>query len=221
MRIGLVVLFLLGACAAPPLGLGTGAHLPTTAKGERKDGVLVAGGASVGAAEHRRAFQVEGSGALVLNSWFTMEAGLIYSQLSDDRADLVAISAFPYLRPRLQLGPVSVALGVAGLGFGGGGGGIAGGIADAQIGYGTPTWSAYVGGYGIAYNATGGDSSTETSGSQVRVGGEYLMPMGSVKLGVALEVYRQHDDLRGDGVQVEGAFIGGAVKLKIETGVFQ
>jgi hypothetical protein len=112
-------------------------------------------------------------------------------------------------------------MGVAGLGFGGGGGGIAGGIADLQVGYGTPAWSAYAGAYGIAYNFTGGTSSTETSGSQVRVGGEYLMPMGSVKLGVALELYRQHDDLRGENASVERAFIGGAVKLKIETGVFQ
>jgi hypothetical protein len=224
MRIRLlaVLLPLLGACAAPPLGLGTGAHLPTTTKGERANGVLVSGGASVGAAEHRRAFQVEGSGGLILTRWFTMEAGLVYSQLSDDtNGEIIAISAFPYLRPRLQLGNVSVAMGVAGLGFGGGGGGIAGGIADVQVGYGTPTWSAYAGAYGIAYNFTGGESTTETSGSQVRVGGEYLMPMGSVKLGVALELYRQHDDLRGGNARVEGAFIGGAVKLKIETGVLE
>jgi hypothetical protein len=215
-------LLVVGACAAPPLGIGTGAHLPTTTTGERANGIVVSGGAAVGAAEHRRAFQVDGSAGLVLRRWFTMEVGLLYSQLSDDTSDeLVAVSAFPYLRPRFQLGPVSVATAVAGLGFGGGGGGIAGGIADVQVGYGTPTWSAYAGAYGIAYNLTGGESTTETSGSQVRVGGEYLMQMGSVKLGVALELYRQHDDLRGGNAHVEGAFVGGAVKLKIETGVLQ
>src|SRR5262245_28447210 len=65
----------LGACAAPPMGLGTGARIPTTRTGERRTGVVVAGGTAIGASEHRRAFQADGSLALVLRRWFTLEGG--------------------------------------------------------------------------------------------------------------------------------------------------
>ena len=51
--------------------------------------------------------------------------------------------------------------------------------------------------------------------------GEYLVPMGRVKLGIALELYRQHDDLQHGDARVERAFVGGALKLKIETEVLK
>lgn len=214
----------LAACAAPPLGLGTGARLPTTTRGERANGFVAAGATSVGAAEDRRTFQADGSVGLVLRRWFTIEAGVVYTQLSEDGdgdGGLFAAGGFPYLRPRFQIGLVSVATALAGLGFGGGGGGIYGGIADVQVGYGTPAWSIYTGAYGTAFEATGGDSTTSASGSQLRLGGEYLMPVGAVKLGVAIEIYRQHDELRGDDRRVESTFVGAGLKLRLESGVFQ
>jgi len=211
------------ACAAPPLGLGTGAHIPTTSGGQRHTGMVAAGAAAVATADHRQAFQAEGSMTAVLARWFSLDLGAVYSQVADDRDHTVfAAGVIGYVRPRLQLGNVSVATAVGGLGFGGGGGGIYGGIADVQVGYGTPTWSAYAGRYEMVFEAVGSsDGSTRTWGLQYRIGAEYMMPVGALKLGVALELYRQRDSLRGGGDTVSSRFVGAGLKLRIESGLFQ
>jgi len=202
-------------CAAPPLGLGSGA---TTTPGR---GGVVGGTATIGAAANRQSFQVEAHGAGNVASWFAVEAGVVYSQLSDTREPKLLIAGgFPYVRPRLQLGPVSVATAVAGFGFGAGGGGLIGGIADVQLGYGTPSWSVYVGAYAHGFEVTS-ESPIETSARQQRIGGEYLWPLGTTKLGVAVEVHHQHDHLRDDGVMVHGDQWGGAVKVRIQSGRFR
>ncbi len=202
-------------CAAPPLGLGAGA---TTTPGR---GGVVGGTATIGAAANRQSFQIEAHGSYNLASWFAVEAGAVYSQLSDDREQKILIAGgFPYVRPRLQLGPVSVATAVAGFGIGGGGGGLIGGIADVQLGYGTPCWSVYVGAYAHGFEVTS-QSPVEISARQQRIGGEYLWSLGTTKLGVAVEVHHQRDKLRDDGVMVHADQWGGAVKVRIQSGRFR
>jgi hypothetical protein len=208
--------FTLVGCLAPPIGLGSGA---TTQPGST--GVMVGGTASIGAAPHRQSFQLEAHGALTLRRWFNLEAGAVYSQVSDDRAGGVLVAGgLPYLRPRLVIGPVSIATAVGGFGFGGGGGGFIGGIADAQLGYGTPSWSIYLGAYAHGFELTS-EAPIEISARQQRLGGEYLWSLGAARLGVALELHHQRDDIRDDNVRVRSDQWGGALKLRIQSGKFQ
>lgn len=208
-------------CAAPPLGLGMGAHLPTSTTGERTTGMVAHGATALAGSADRRVFQAEGGLGVIGTRWFAFDAGVVYTQLADDSdGHVFAAGGFPYLRPKLTFGNVSLAGAVAGMGFGGGGGGFYGGIADLQLGYGTPSWSVYAGAYGLTYEVVS-EGTTRTSGSQERLGGEYLFPVGPMKLGVALELYRQHDELRGNDRSTESRFYGAGVKLRVESGVFR
>lgn len=211
----------LAACASPPMGLGTGARLPAPMR--NGDG-FVSGGAGVAVGPGRWVQQVEASATARVRRWFSIDLGAAFTQQSQridgtDR-ELVATGGFPYLRPRFTMGHVTVATALAGFGFGGGGGGFFGGIADLQIGYGTETWSAYAGAYGHAFEVVS-EASVEASSSQLRVGGEYSRRVGPARVGVALEVYRHHDTLRGGGQRAESRFVGAGLKLRITSPAFR
>ena len=208
------------ACAAPPIGLGTGARVPELARGG--DGAVNAG-AGLAVAGGRETMQLDLSLAARLTRWFAFEAGAAYTQLwqeRDDGGERVVAGGFPYLRPRFLIDRVSIAIGLTGIGLGGGGGGFYGGIADAQVGYGTTTWSAYAGAYGHAFNFTS-DQTTETFASQLRLGGEYSWRIPRGRAGVALEVYRHHDTLTGDGATIESRFYGAGVKFRFSSDAFR
>lgn len=184
-------------------------------------GGVVGGTASVGAAANRQSFQAEAHVDLDVASWFALGGGVVYAQVSDDReGGVLAAGGFPYLRPRFQRGPISLAVALAGFGFGGGGGGIIGGIADLQLGYGTEAWSVYAGAYAHGFDVTG-EVSLESSARQQRVGGEYLWPMGGGKVGVALEINHQRDQLQKGDVMVGANQWGAALKLRILSGRWQ
>ena len=104
--------------------------------------------------------------------------------------------------------------------FGGGGGGLFGGIADLQVGYGTDLWSVYGGAYGQYYEIVS-EGNQRTSGSQLRAGGELARRYGRTRLALALELYRHHDELGGDGVDSEQTFVGGGLKLRVASPVLQ
>ncbi len=203
---------LLAGCAAPPLGLGSGA---ATMPG---GGSVIGGTAAVGAAANRQSFQVEAHVDVDLVSWFGLGGGVVYAQVSDDReGGVLAAGGFPYLRPRFKYGPMSLAIGLAGFGFGGGGGGLVGGIADLQLGYGTGTWSVYTGAYAHGFDVTG-EEPLESSARQQRLGGEYLWPLGEGRVGVALEINHQRDRFRSGDVMVGADQWGAALKLRVLSG---
>ena len=207
----IVVAALATGCAAPPIGLGSGALHPGT-------GASATGTAGYGAGGGRNVFQVDGALAVGIRRSFAVEAGLVYTQLSQlDRGHpLTAYGVFPYVRPRLSSGPVFVAVALSGFAMGGGGGGVVGGIADAQVGYGRTDWAAYVGGYRLHHEVIG---SSSTSATQLRIGAEYLIPTRGGRVGVAVELYRQDDSLRGGETSstLRSSYFGGAVKLRFAS----
>lgn len=206
------------ACAAPPMGLGTGARTPATA-----GHAVIEGRTGMAAASGRQTFQAEASGRGQFARWFALEAGVAVTRAQQTNAageQLNLTGGFPYLRPRFQVGRASLAIALAGLGMGGGGGGILGGIADAQVGYGTKSWSVYVGGYAQRFEIVS-EAPIDTSARQVRLGGEYAWAMGASRFGVAVELYRQRESLRNDNIQTDTDGFAGGVKLTMTSPEFR
>ena len=112
------------------------------------------------------------------------------------------------------------AIALAGLGMGGGGGGIIGGIADAQLGYGTAAWSVYVGAYAHGFELVS-ESPVDASARQLRLGGEYAFAMGASRFGVAIELYRQREALRNGDDQADTDGFAGGLKLSITSPEFR
>ena len=209
-----VVLVAAGACAAPPLGFGTSARIPAP------PGLgTVEGRTAVGLGPGRQTYQAELSSTFRIGGWFGIEAGAVVTHLTQDvdgGGKLTLNSAFPFVRPRFFVDRFSLAIGLSGLGFGGGGGGIVGGIADAQLGYGTETWTLYAGAYRHYFELVSEDAIIASS-SQLRIGGQYTLPVGRGRIGLALEVHRQRDDLRNDPYQQTSRFWGAALKLSLTS----
>jgi hypothetical protein len=206
-------LIVFAACAAPPMGLGPGARLPA-----RPGYGQLAGSVGMGAGPGRQMFQAEGSMAFRAARWFDVDVGGVYTQIAQRRADgtdVTVAGGFPYVRPRVVIDHVSVAVALSGFGMGGGGGGFAGGVADVQLGYGTAAWSVYAGAYGQAFELVA-DNGLTVSSSQLRLGGEYTTRMGPSRVGVAVEVYRHHDTITRD-TTTESRFIGAGLKLTITS----
>jgi hypothetical protein len=206
-------------CAAPPMGVGSGALRRPSAGG------AASGTIGLGGDVHRQVFQAEATVNVMPRRWGGLETGFMYVRLADDRPGqrpIDATSAFPYVRPRLAIGSFSIATALTGFGFGGGGGGIVGGIADLQVGWGGERWSVYGGAYAHYYELTG---SAETSSRQLRVGGEYVVFVRTVRLTAAAELYR-HSDRIGQRVGdrdtgtfevTRARFFGAGIKLRIES----
>jgi hypothetical protein len=208
----------LAACAAPPMGFGTSSRIPApVGKGS------VEGRTAVGIGPGRQTYQGELSGTLRLRRWFAVEMGLVVArtvQDDDDGGEVVLNGGFPFGRPRFFIDRVSLAFGLAGLGFGGGGGGIIGGIADAQLGYGTDTWGLYAGAYRQYFEIVA-EEAILSSSTQYRVGGQYTLRVGRGRVGLALELHRHRDSLRNDPHQQTSRFWGGALKLSFTSPSFR
>ncbi|MBL0218079.1 MAG: hypothetical protein IPQ07_29890 [Myxococcales bacterium] len=203
-------------CAAPPIGLGSGALHPAMPS----SGASASGSAGYGGGRSRYVFQIDGSMAVAIRPTFAIETGAVYTQLDQVKhgTELTAYGVFPYLRPRIRVGPAFAAVALSGFAFGGGGGGVVAGIVDAQVGYRHADWAVYVGGYRLHHEVTG---SSMTSAAQVRIGGEYLLPTRGGRIGVAVELYRQTDRLTGyegmTGNTTSTRFLGGALKLRFAS----
>lgn len=221
MRVSIVsfIAVSLAACAAPPLGLGAGPHSP-------RPGFLdVDGRAAMAAADGRAAFQVEASGQVRVARVFAMEVGAAVTRVAqhddEDDEDVLVTGGFPYLRPRFIVRDVSLAIGLAGLGFGGGGGGFIGGIADVQLGYAAPRFGVYVGAYRHYFELVS-ESAIETSSRQYRVGAQYRHRMGRSHLGLGVELFHQDDRIRNDpSGTVASKLVGATLKLSITTPEFK
>lgn len=193
--IACVVFVLVGGCAAPPLGLGTG----MSTLGGPRPSYTITGTAGFGASSHRDAFQAEASATILKSNTghFTagLEVGAAYTQVQvkTDAASYVAHGALPYLRPRIGYGPVTLAIGLSGFAFGGGEAGFVGGIADAQLGVGGKRWSAYAGAYAMYYDELGG---RHAWARQQRIGGEVWLPTRA-RLAIVVEAYHQRESLHG------------------------
>ena len=207
-----------GACVAPPLGFGTSARIPAP------PGLgSIEARTAVGLGPGRQTYQAELSSTFRFGGWFGLEAGAVVTHLTQDvdgGGTLTLNSAFPFLRPRFFVDRFSLAIGLSGLGFGGGGGGIVGGIADAQLGYGTDTWTLYTGAYRHYFELVSEDAIVASS-SQLRVGGQYTRRLGRGRIGLALELHRQRDDLRNDPYQQSSHFWGAALKLSLTSRSFR
>jgi hypothetical protein len=214
----LVILSLSAACAAPPMGLGTGARIPA-APGRN----VIEGRTGLAVASGRQTFQAEASMRGQFARWFALELGVAVTRAQQEGADGDQVNltgGFPYARPRFQLDHVSLAIALAGLGMGGGGGGIIGGIADAQLGYGTAAWSVYVGAYAHGFELVS-ESPVDASARQLRLGGEYAFAMGASRFGVAIELYRQREALRNGDDQADTDGFAGGLKLSITSPEFR
>ncbi len=211
---------LVTACAAPPMGFGGGAR-PIVPGADGRSG-KVAGGVGVGVGRDRSWLQADGAMTYAFTRWFSLAAGVTVTRIDTeaDGRELDTTGGFPYLRPRLQLGPWSVATGLAGMAFGAGGGGLAGGIADVQVGYGAARWSVYAGAYKHAFEVTG-EEPTSASADQLRLGGEYAWQVGALQVGLAIELYRHHDRLRNDDLTRESRLLGGGLKLRVDSPMFR
>jgi hypothetical protein len=208
----------LAACAPPPLGFGSGARIPGP-----PGSAVVEGRTAVGLGEGRLTTQAELSALLRLRSWFGFEGGVVLARATQDvdgGGELTLNGGFPFVRPRFSVGGASLAIGLSGLGAGGGGGGIVGGIADAQLGYGTGTWSAYAGAYRHYFELVSEDAIIASS-RQLRLGGQYALPLGASRLGLALEVHHQRDRLRNDPHEQASRYWGAALKLSFTSPAFK
>jgi hypothetical protein len=219
-------------CAAPPMGLGSGAVFSGAPGSSR---LVAAGATGMAASGTRTVFQAEASLAFQqrppdASLGGGIEAGLVYTQLEERGAsgEVFVVGGFPYVRPRLIVGPASLAVALAGFAMGAGGGGVMAGFADAQLGVGSETSSIYAGAYTLVYDVAGGN---RTVAKQLRIGGEHLWQLRGVRFGLALEVYAQDDafvdrgpdtDTDGDrpsrSRRVESTFTGGGLKLRIDSG---
>ena len=125
---------------------------------------------------------------------------------------LVGIGVLPYVRPRFQLGRLSIALAACVLAGGGGEEGAIGMFADSQIGVGGERWSIYAGGYGLAYIDSFG---TFVRAAQARVGAELF---ASSHVGVAVEAFTGMDSIQlyEEAEPTPLSFTGAAIKLRIE-----
>jgi hypothetical protein len=216
--VSLVAAASLAGCAAPPLGFGTSARIPGpagTATFEART--------AVGLGPGRQTYQAELSSTFRPRRWFAGELGVVGTHLAQDvdgGGTLNLNGVWPYLRPHFFVDRVSLAIGLSGLGFGGGGGGIIGGIADAQLGYGTERWTVYAGAYRHYFELVAEDAIVASS-SQLRAGGQLTVHAGRGRLGVAVELERQRDDLRNDPHQQTSRFWGGALKLSYTSPAFR
>ncbi|MBP8807530.1 MAG: hypothetical protein KBG48_00885 [Kofleriaceae bacterium] len=216
MRRCALLILLVGACAAPPLGLGAGPQLPSVGRG------VVEGRTAMAAADGRQAFQAEVSGLFHIARWFAQEGGVVFTRVAQTEADgdVSVTGGFPYVRPRFVVGSMSLAIGLSGGAIGGGGGGVVGGIADAQLGYARGPWAAYLGGYRHGFELTS-EAPIDVSSRQLRLGGQHQLRAGAVKVGIALEVFRQDDRLRNDERFSQGVRWGGAIRLSITSPEFK
>lgn len=197
------------ACVAPPMGIGRGASLVDPAQ----PASLAVG---AGVAERRVVSQVDGSITFSRSPRFSFDAGAVYTQFVDRGPDmLVAAGVFPYIRPRFTFGPWSIAVAMSGMAIGAGEGGLLAGFTDVQVGYGGRSWSIYGGGYGSACVVA--DGGPIVAAAQLRVGAEYLFPIGTRSLGVAGELYRHVESLQADyrSPVRHADLLGGGVKLRL------
>ncbi|MBK9033188.1 MAG: hypothetical protein IPL61_18270 [Myxococcales bacterium] len=212
-----ILSLLVAGCVAPPLGVGAGPQSP-----RRSSHGVLEGRAALGAGPDRQAFQAEGSAMFRFARNFGLEAGAVYAQVAHKAAgqEVSVKGGFPYVRPRLIVGDVSLAVALSGGGMGGGGGGFFGGIADVQLGYAPAGWGVYAGAYRHGFDLTSEDP-IETSSRQYRLGGQYVYPMGAARLGVALEAYHQDESLRNGGATIDARSFGGTLKLSMTSTEFR
>lgn len=179
---------------------------------------MLEGRTAMAAADGRQAFQAELSGLYRITRFFAQEAGIVFTRVGQETSDgdVTVTGGFPYLRPRLVVGGASLAIGLSGGAIGGGGGGLVGGVADAQLGYARGAWGAYLGGYRHGFELTS-EEPVDVSSRQLRLGGQHQLRAGAVKLGVAVEVFRQDDRLRDGDRAFVGVRWGGAIKLSITS----
>jgi hypothetical protein len=223
---------LLTACVAPPMGIGTGARVrPATVTTSDPDWSTAAASAGIGATSHRDIAQIEGSLAHRFGPVFSLEYGAAITTVAiagrrsipePDVAErsttsstvtgtLLSIGILPYVRPRWQLGPLSIALAGTMLMGGGGEEGSLGLFADAQVGLGGER-SIYTGGYGLAYIDSFG---TYVRASQARVGAELF----AGRIGIAVEAFTGIDAIHlylEEAEPVTQRFTGAGIKLRLE-----
>jgi hypothetical protein len=204
-------------CAAPPLGLGAGGRIPApVGRG------VIEGRTSLGLGPGRQTYQAEASGNARFARWLAGEGGVVFTRLSqatDDGGELTLVGGFPFLRPRLLFGGASIAVGLSGFGFGGGGG-IIGGIADLQLGYGTEAWGVHAGAYRHYFELTAEDA-VRASTTSYRAGAQHTVRVGRSRVGLAVELHRQRDDLRNDPLARSSRFWGAALELSYTSPAFR
>jgi hypothetical protein len=227
------VFVLLTACVAPPMGIGTGARVrPATVTRSDPDWSTAAASAGVGTTSHREIAQLEGSLAHRFGPVFSLEYGAAITTVaiagrpsipkpdvaersttsSTATGTLLSIGILPYVRPRWQLGPLSIALAGTMLMGGGGEEGSLGLFADAQVGLGGERWSIYAGGYGLAYIDSFG---TYVRASQARAGAELF----AGHIGIAVEAFTGIDAIHlylEEAEPVTQRFTGAGIKLRLE-----
>lgn len=202
-------------CAAPPLGLGTGAHLHAAVPGQ------VASAFGAGFARDRQTLQLDTAYTLDRRGRRTDDVGVVLTQLgaATDTGSQRYYGAIPYYRPRWTFGRTSLALAVSGFAATGGEDGAVGAIVDGQLGVGGDHWSVYTGVYGFGVANTIGAQSLAAQG---RVGGEVLLDTGGARIGLAVEGYLQADSLGGMAVggamidRIEAVQPGLGIKLRVE-----
>jgi hypothetical protein len=205
----LLIAAALGGCVAP-MGVGPGPRVPDRAAGA----VSAGGGAGFGATGSRELFQVDGSARFQPRDAISLEAGFTYNTLRDrdDGRTLIVHSAMPWARPTIYVRGFSLGVALLGLGFGGGGGGFGWGMIEPRIGYGRDRWSVYAAWlrHGAIAVGGGGDGggTTEVSSEHWRVGGDYDLTRGWMRLGLAASLTRGDDCIlhtqgSGDGIWAE------------------
>jgi hypothetical protein len=197
------------ACVAPPMGIGSGAVIPTHATT-----------AAFGAAnlEGREVVQIEAAKTIYEDGRFALDAGGALTQFRDPHEHLLDLGVLPYIRPHWQRGPLSFALTMSAALASGGEGGAVAAFLDAQVGLGDRSWSIYAGSY--LHACAIADGGPIVAAGQARIGAEHMLDIGTWRVGVAVEAYRQFDmidPLDGDGEPgVTTARHGAGVKLRFE-----
>jgi hypothetical protein len=205
--VGLVVL---AGCAAPPLGIGRGAHRDVTDS-------AISMSAGIGVTPDREVAQVDASFAHRYSKRFALEYGGALTQVGVARESdtLIGIGALPYVRPRWTFGRASLAVAASGFMASGGEGGAVGGFADVQLGIGGAHYSIYAGAYGLGYFEALGPSLGAT---QARLGAEWLFSTSAGRFGFAIEAFAGLDAMRPteEPMSTTSRFLGAGLKLRYE-----
>jgi len=181
-----------GPGCVPPIGTGP---LPLPMIGD--EGATVRAALRYAGSPERHGLQVTAESSFAVSEWFTADLGGLYVALRDpglypwqaDEPSEYKHSGFPFIRPTVHLGPVTIALTASALFALGPQAGLAFGYGALSVGYADPEWSAYAGiaGHGFTYLTQRGQPEGGTW--QVAVGGQRRwIVAGGLLLGVDAEL---------------------------------
>jgi hypothetical protein len=170
-------------CAAVPSGFGM-TPMPPGPLEPPKPELRAASG--FGLAGDRKTTEVDITFGGPVNRWFGITAGGSYVALFDPNMEPIDLGQgfWPWLRPAVFLGPITLSAPLSGFALGGGGGGLWYGVAGLDLAIASPNAAVHA---GARWDVAGVLGASEFSSRQLVAGGQWDWLFDDKRVGLSLE----------------------------------